>query len=96
MSSTTKPSFELLATILEKPPRLTTTQSKPQGENLQKSIVELDLEKPLVTKFKIESVWQNVQYKRLPHICFSYRRAGHGKGVCLYKNMNQGVNGEND
>lgn len=47
--------------------------------------VEIDLEKPLVSKFQIGSLWQKVEYEGLHLICFECGRVGHIGEACLSK-----------
>ncbi|MBA0602452.1 hypothetical protein Gorai_002632, partial [Gossypium raimondii] len=44
----------------------------------------LDLNKPLVSKIKVDGRIQQVEYESLPNICFSYGRFGHLRDSCSF------------
>lgn len=45
-------------------------------------VVELDLQKPLVSQFNLEGRIQKVEYENLPTICFGCGKFGHYKETC--------------
>lgn len=45
-------------------------------------MVELDLQKPLVSQFNLEGKIQKVEYENLPMICFGCGKFGHYKDAC--------------
>lgn len=48
--------------------------------------VELDITKPMISKFRIQKRTYRVEYERLHLICFNCGCYGHGSGNCTFTN----------
>ncbi|KAK5838354.1 hypothetical protein PVK06_007083 [Gossypium arboreum] len=46
-------------------------------------VVYLDLEKPLISQALVDGAVQRVEYEALPTVCFSCKKYGHVKDLCL-------------
>ncbi|CAI0551224.1 unnamed protein product [Linum tenue] len=44
--------------------------------------VELDMNKPLKTRIRLDGFWQQVVYENLPEICFECGHIGHTESTC--------------
>ncbi|KAK9143086.1 hypothetical protein Syun_012486 [Stephania yunnanensis] len=50
--------------------------------------IELNLEKPLASQFKVNGEWQNVEYEGLPYISYLCKKVGHSSNACpMYPNL---------
>ncbi|KAK9106971.1 hypothetical protein Syun_022982 [Stephania yunnanensis] len=47
--------------------------------------IEMDLSKPLLSKFRVAHFWQSVEYEGIPFVCFHCGRYGHRTITCSAK-----------
>ncbi|KAK9118543.1 hypothetical protein Scep_016636 [Stephania cephalantha] len=45
-------------------------------------VIEVDITKPLISRFRVHDEWLTVEYEGLPHICYLCGKVGHNSSAC--------------
>ncbi|CAI0410917.1 unnamed protein product [Linum tenue] len=51
--------------------------------------IEIDVSKPLRTRFWLDGHWQAVEYENLPQLCFTCGRIGHQEELCPTRRLHE-------